>query len=146
MSIAVEPPKAAYTGPSFDRARVWDVMRVGVVTCRPETPLADVARMMSVYQIHSVVVQDVGEGERPWGIVSSLDIATAAGPDFSSMTAADVAQHQLVTVTSDTSLQDASKVMSEQGISHLVAVDRATNWPCGVISARGIASALAASH
>ncbi|HZO60099.1 MAG TPA: CBS domain-containing protein [Solirubrobacterales bacterium] len=144
MSIAVEPSKATYSGPSFDRARVWDVMRVGVVTCRPETLLIDVARMMSLYQIHSVVVQDVGEGERPWGIVSSLDIAAAAGSDFSVLTAQDVAQKQLVSVPADASLRDAAKVMSEHAISHLVAVDRATDWPCGVISARGIASALAA--
>ena len=145
MSTAIEPSQTPYAGPSFDKARVWDAMRVGVVTCRPQTSLQDVARMMSVYRIHSVVVQDVGSGARPWGIVSTLDITNAAGSDLSAVTAADVANTELVTIPSDESLQEAARVMSQHGITHLLAVDRATDWPCGVISARGIAGALAAS-
>ena len=55
----------SYIGPAFEDAKVHDAMRVGVVTCRPETKLADVARMMVGYDIHSVVVSDVqGEGGR----------------------------------------------------------------------------------
>ena len=50
-----------YFGPAFKDARVHNVMRVGVVTCRPQTKLSDVARMMVGYDIHSVVVAEVGE-------------------------------------------------------------------------------------
>lgn len=53
-------------------------MRVGVVTCRPETKLADFARMMAGYDVHSIVVAEVqGEGGM-WGIVTSLDLARVA--------------------------------------------------------------------
>ena len=50
----------SYVGPAFEAARVHDAMRVGVVTCGPETKLGDVSRMMVGYEVHSVVVSGVG--------------------------------------------------------------------------------------
>lgn len=138
--------QARYVGPPFEEAHVYDAMRVGVITCRPETSLHDVARMMTSYQVHAVVVQEVGPGSRPWGIVSALDIASAAGSDLSELSARDVATSDLVTVSSDESLTQAAKLMSQHGITHLVAVQRGTDWPCGVISAGGLAAVLAAPH
>ena len=67
----------SYFGPAFDDAKVHHAMRVGVITCRPQTRLADVAKMMVGYDVHSVVVADVEEGGL-WGIVTSLDLARAA--------------------------------------------------------------------
>jgi CBS domain len=69
----------SYVGPSFTDAKVYDAMRVGVVTCRPTTALVDVARMMVGYDMHSVVVSDVEADSHSLGIVSSLDLAGAAG-------------------------------------------------------------------
>ena len=132
----------SYIGPPFRDARVRDAMRVGVVTCRPETTLEDVARMMVGYDVHSVVVADV-EGERGmWGIVTSLDLARAAD-EVGSKTAGEVATTDLVTVHSDESLEHAARVMAEHGVSHLVALQPETERPAGMISARGIAAALA---
>lgn len=54
------------------RFKVRDVMRSQVVTCSAETPVADVARLLVRHHIHRVIVTD---GERPVGIISSLDIA-----------------------------------------------------------------------
>jgi CBS domain-containing protein len=131
----------SYVGPPFEDAKVRDAMRVGVITCRPETKLADVARMMVGYDVHSVVVSDVGESE-PWGIVTSLDLARA--PDeLDSLTAGEVASTELVTVRSNESLERAAEVMAEHGVTHLIAVQPETDQPAGMISARGIAAALA---
>ena len=64
----VPPVERTYVGPAFADATVHDAMRVGVVSCRPETKLADVARIMDGYGIHSVVVSDVtGEALTYWG-------------------------------------------------------------------------------
>jgi CBS domain-containing protein len=132
----------SYLGPSFEQAKVRDAMRVGIVTCRPETKLGDVARMMVGYDIHSVVVSDV-QGERGlWGIVTSLDLARVA-EDIGSLTAGDVASTDLVTVHSDESLERAAKLMAQHGVTHLVALQPDTERPAGMISARGIAAALA---
>lgn len=132
----------SYVGPAFEDARVGDAMRVGVIACRPETKLADVARMMVGYGVHSVVVSDLrGEGGL-WGIVTSLDLARA--PDqLDSQTAGEVASTDLVTIHSDESLKRAAELMAEHGVTHLVAVQPDTDQPAGMISARGIAAALA---
>jgi CBS domain-containing protein len=132
----------SYVGPAFADAKVRDAMRVGVVTCRPETTLADVARMMIGYDIHSVVVADV-EGEAGmWGIVTSLDLARR--PDeVGSLTAGEVASTDLVTVDSNESLARAAELMAEHRVTHLIAVQPGTGRPAGMISARGLAAALA---
>jgi CBS domain-containing protein len=82
MSTALESPQTAYVGPSFDEAKIYDAMRVGVVTCRPQTSLHDVARMMVGYRIHSVVVDDAAATMHPFGIVTDLDVAAAAPNDL----------------------------------------------------------------
>ena len=131
----------SYFGPAFDDAKVHHAMRVGVITCRPQTRLADVAKMMVGYDAHSVVVADVEEGGL-WGIVTSLDLARAAD-SLDSLTAADVASTDLVTIPSNASLREAGKVMDEHRISHLIAVQPEDGRPAGVISSRDLAAAAA---
>jgi CBS domain-containing protein len=132
----------SYIGPRFKDAKVHDAMRVGLVTCRPETTLANVARMMVGYGIHSVVVTGLqGESGR-WGIVTSLDLARVADA-LDSVTAGEVASTDLLTISSNESLEQAARLMAERGVTHLVAVQPDTGQPAGMISARTIAAALA---
>jgi CBS domain-containing protein len=132
----------SYIGPAFEHAKVRDAMRVGVITCRPQTKLADVAQMMVGYDVHSVVVAGVGDANELWGIVTSLDLARA--PDqLDSLTAGDVATTELVTVRSNEPLERAAELMAEHGVTHLIAIQPDTDQPAGVLSARGIAAALA---
>lgn len=134
----------SYVGPSTPDAIVRDAMRVGVITCRRQTPLADVAHMMVGYDVHSVVVSDVDQ-RGPWGIVTSIDLARAA-EDLGSLTAGDVASTELVTVRSTDSLEAAAKLMAEHGVTHLIVTQPDSDDPVGVVSARGIAAALAYGH
>ena len=78
-----------FHSPEFDSATVLDAMRLGVVTVAPETPLREVARVMATYRIHAVVVSEI-EGDRPWGIVSDLDLVAAADKDFAKVRAQDI--------------------------------------------------------
>jgi CBS domain-containing protein len=144
MAPPVSPPP--YVGPSFDEAKVHDAMRLGVVTCRPQTPLKDVARIMVSYQIHSVVVDDPQASMHPWGIVTNLELAVGATSDEPDLTAGDVAKTEdLVTVEANESLVKAAQLMADHGVSHLVAVQPETGRPVGVISALGIANVIAQS-
>ena len=52
--------------------RVKDAMRAQVVTCLPDTPVKEVAAEMVRHHVHRIVVV---EGDKPLGIVSTLDIA-----------------------------------------------------------------------
>jgi len=105
------------------------VAELGVVTCRPETRLADVARMMTGYDIHSCRPRRAAGGGFV-GIVTSLDLAGAAD-ELDSLTAGDVATTDLVTIPSDESLERAAKLMAEHRITHLVAVQPGTGRPAG---------------
>jgi CBS domain-containing protein len=132
----------SYIGPRFKDAKVHDAMRVGLVTCRPETTLASVARMMVGYGIHSVVVAGLQGESGQWGIVTSLDLARVADA-LDSVTAGEMSSTDLVTISSNESLERAAKLMAEHGVTHLIAVQPDTGQPAGMISARTIAAALA---
>jgi CBS domain-containing protein len=59
------------------KLKVKDAMHREVITCRPETPVTEAADTMVRQRIHRLIVV---EGERPVGIVSSLDIVKLVGP------------------------------------------------------------------
>jgi CBS domain-containing protein len=132
----------SYVGPAFEQAKVRDAMRVGVITCRPETKLSEVARMMVGYDVHSVVVEDADPNRGLLGIVTSLDLARAAG-ELDCLTAGEVATTNLITVRSNDPLQRAAEAMAEHGIAHLIVLQPDSDDPVGVVSARGIAAAVA---
>jgi len=133
-----------YLAPPFEQAKVHDVMRAGVVSCPPDTSLREVARMMATHHIHCVVVSNSdASGERPWGVVSDLDLARAAGPEAARRTAGEVASTELVTVAADDSIEHAAQLMAEHEVSHLLVVQPQTGHPLGVLSTLNLARVLA---
>jgi CBS domain-containing protein len=119
-------------------------MRVGVVTCLPETSLEDAARMMAGYGIHLLVVADLETGQHTssWGAVDALDLARAEA-DGRATTVGEIAVTGMVTVDSNAPLATAARQMAEHRISHLIAVQPGTDQPVGVVSSSGITAVLA---
>jgi CBS domain-containing protein len=120
-------------------------MHPGVVTCRPETPLAKVAQMMAGHRIHSVVVwsepAESGEEGTLWGVVSDLDLAGAIAGAEPGATADELASAPVVTVDRDESLRRSAGLMVAHGVTHLVVVKRGR--PVGVISTLDLARVVA---
>lgn len=116
-------------------------MHAGVFTCAPDDPLRHVASVMANHKVHSVVIT-TGRGDRPIGVLSDLDVVTAlaTGADC---TASGAAGTEPVTVSSDEPLLAAAQLMSEHGVSHLVVLDRASDYPLGVLSTLDIAAVYA---
>jgi CBS domain-containing protein len=131
-----------FHSPEFDSATVLDAMRLGVVSVGPETPLREVARVMATYRIHAVVVSEI-EGDRPWGIISDLDLTAAAGKDFDKVRAQDIWRSRLVTVNADEELGRAAELMTEHRVTHLVVVQPHSGHPVGVISTLDLVGVLA---
>jgi CBS domain-containing protein len=131
-----------FDAPQFEQATVLDAMRLGVVTCQPETPLREVARILATYRIHSVVVSEI-EGDRPWGLVTDLDLAAAAGRDLDALTARELARGELVTVGADETLARAAQLMAEHEVAHVVVVQPHSGQPVGVLSTLDLAGVLA---
>ncbi len=131
--------------PSFEQGSVADAMRVGIVSCPPETPLKDVARIMAQYRIHCVVVSEM-EGARPMGVIADIDLAAAAAaasPDAAHATAGQLARTEPVSVAPEDSLERAAQLMAEHEVSHLVVIQPHRGEPVGVLSALDLAGVLA---
>jgi CBS domain-containing protein len=137
----------SYIGPAFEDAKVRDAMRVGVVTCLPDTSLGDAARMMSGYGIHLLIVADRESGghTRDWGAVDALDVARAEA-EGRRRTVGEIAVGDLQTIDSNAPLSTAARQMAESGVSHLVAVQPGTDRPVGVLSSAGLTAVLAWGH
>lgn len=118
-------------------------MHHGVMTCREDDSIRHVAAVMSNYRVHAVLVT-TGNGMRPLGIVSDLDVATAAATG-AECTAIEAAATEPLTVSSDAALDRAAQLMSEHGVSHLVVLDGAGGYPLGILSTLDIAAVYADS-
>ena len=55
--------------------RVRDLMHPGLITCRPDTTLGQVALMLTHHHIHSLIVAD--RDGRPVGILTDFDLLDA---------------------------------------------------------------------
>jgi CBS domain-containing protein len=129
-----------FSAPAFETAKVLDAMRLGVVSCPPDTPLREVARIMATYRIHSVVVTDLPEGA-PLGVVADIDIVAAA--QTPEAPAGEVARTEVLTVTPEDPLGRAAQLMAEHEVTHLVVVQPHSGHAVGVVSALDVANMLA---
>lgn len=144
-TFPIQTAPGSYLMPRFDHANVGDVMRHGVITCSADTTLRAVARMMSSYHVHAVVVtEDDGEGGlSPWGLVSDFDVLRAAHAGAEDLTAGQVSRSAAVMVSPSDTLAHAAELMREHGTGHLVVVTPGDGNPVGVVSTLDIAGALA---
>jgi len=134
--------------PELADVSVAAAMHPGVLTCPPETPLRDVARMLATYNVHGVFVypqEDEHEEDAPLlRVVSDLDLVSAAASgDLDERTAGGSAAGRVVEVSGRDTLQSAAQLMKEHRTSHLVVVEPDTMRPVGVLSTLDLAAALA---
>ncbi len=133
--------------PRAGQAHVGHVMHPGVISCSPDTPLSEVAAVISTRRIHCLVVTSVtGPGEQPtWGVISGLDlVGAAAGGGLDQRTAGELAATEPLTVSIDEPLERAAQLMMEHQVEHLLVIGAEDVGPVGVLSTLDIAGALAA--
>jgi CBS domain-containing protein len=123
--------------------RVHDVMHTGILTTDPSTSLRVVARLMAEQRVHAVAVSDPDYARRPWGVVTTLDVAAAAAEGIDE-TAGEAAEgNEIVTVLSSERLDCAAQTMVKHQVAHLIVIDPTTGHPAGVLSSLDIAAAYA---
>ena len=129
--------EGSYRSPSFEHALVSDAMRHGVIAIVPDAPLRDVARVMASNHVHSVVV--TGGGDAPVGVVTERELLAAAGREEE--TAVSLAKDP-ITVAADDSLEQATRLMLDHGVTHVLVID-VGGRPQGVLSALDVAGVIA---
>ena len=135
-----------YRAPSYEDATVHDAMRHGVLSCRPDTPLSDVARMMANYRVHAIVVTDTAPFDREpdqhlWGVVTD-EMVVRSGGLAGTRTAGVVATRDVVTVGPGDSLRDAVRAILARDSSHAIVVGERHGQPIGVLSTLDIADVI----
>jgi CBS domain-containing protein len=95
----------------------------GVVTIEPGTGVVDAAKRMIEEEKGPLPIV---EGERPVAIVTDRDIVAhvvAEGRDPRSITADDVASHELVTVGPDEDVNEARRLMDQHQLDRVLVVE-----------------------
>lgn len=128
---------------ALDRIRVRDVMHTGILTTDPSTPLRVAARLMADQHVHAIAVADPDYARRPWGFVSTLDVARAAAEECDDETVGEVAKANVLTVTADHALCAAAQLMVDNGATHVIVIDPSTGHPSGVLSSLDVTAAYA---
>ncbi len=136
------------TFPALARRRVIDAMHPGLISCSPDTPLRAVARMMTTYRVHAILVTGHGEetlpGGEAWGIVSDADLLKAAeAGDLDEQPARTIAATPVLTIGTSDELGHAAQLMVERDATHLIVIEPHSAKPIGVISTLDLARALA---
>ena len=98
---------------------VRDVMTRAVVTIGRETPCDEARRLMDERRIRHLPVMEAG---RLVGMVSDRDVRSAKG-DASSVAAGSIMTPALLTVTADTRVERAARLMLDARIGSLPVID-----------------------
>jgi CBS domain-containing protein len=141
-AITSDTLRHTFHSPAFEKATVLDAMRVGVISCSPDSSVRELARVMATYRVHSVVIAEP-QGDRAWGIVSDVEVAAAADKDVDKVMARDIWRSELVTIGPEERLWRAAQLMAEHNVAHLVVVQPQSGQPVGVLSTLDIAGVLA---
>ena len=136
----------SYLMPSLDHATVADAMHPGIMTCEPDAPASEIARMMASQHVHCVAVMGIAHdhGEKLiWGIISDLDLLRAGTAKGAELTASEMAIEPIFTVEPTTPLREAAELMLTHAITHVLVVDPAKQRPIGMLSTLDVAGILA---
>lgn len=123
---------------------VQDWMHRGVITCRPETPIAEVAETMAARDISALVVVD--EGGAAAGVISRTDLVNARFIQpymrhWRGLNAEHLMTKPVVSVAPDTTIEEAVQLLHEKRIHRLVVVEKESGRirPIGILSVTDIA-------
>jgi CBS domain-containing protein len=103
--------------------RVRDKMVSSVVTLEPGTGVVDAAKRMIQQEKGPLPIV---EDERPVAIVTDRDIVAhvvAEGRDPKSITADDIASHELVTIGPEQDVEEARRLMDEYQLDRILVVE-----------------------
>jgi CBS domain-containing protein len=141
------PAATADAEGTLDDVAVREAMHAGIIECSASTSLISVAAMLAEHGVHAVAVSGVersvaGAEPRVPAVVEAMDVLAGACHWASARTAGELAGARPVAVSEDDSVESAARMMSTQGITHLVVVDR-DRAPTGMLSALDVASVCA---
>ena len=121
------------------KIRVTEVMTPNLISVEPSVSVADVAETMDKHGIGSVLVR---ENEKIIGIITERDIIKRCVAKIRDrlpreVKAEEIMTRDLITISGDSDIFEAAKMMSEYDIRRLIVVDN-SGKPIGIISMKDI--------
>ena len=128
---------------------VRDLMHTGLITCKADATLGQVAVLLNQHHVHALVVAD--RDGRSIGIISDFDLLAgewlSSDPEslnaMRNLTAADLMSHPVDSIEANTPLSDAVSELIEKEISRLLVTENGK--PVGVISLSDFVASMAVS-
>jgi len=123
---------------------VRDAMHRGVISCRVDTPLEEIAQRLMEYQINALFVLD--QSGKACGVVSQTDLVRAyVQGGWSDLVAEDIMTPDVVTVVPDIPVTAAAQLMLDKNVHRLLIVQGGLvpDRPVGVLSMSDIVREMA---
>lgn len=121
------------------KTRVRDWMHVGVVTCRPNTPVAEVADIMKTQDVSALVV--VNDDGYAVGVISRIDLVNASFVQpylrrWLGMAAQHLMSSPIISVRAEDPVEKAVRLLRERKIHRLVVTEPEGDRerPVGILS------------
>ena len=129
---------------------VCDLMHIGVITCPPETPLGQVAALLTQNHIHALIVAE--QDKYPMGIISDFDLLAGEWLSVNSesmatmrkLTAADLMSSPVDIIESNIGLSEAAHTLIEKDVNRLLVTENGI--PVGIISISDFVSSIASEE
>jgi CBS domain-containing protein len=102
--------------------RVGDVMTKNVISIEEDSPIIEVAKLMEIHDVGSVVVAKAGRAE---GIITEKDIIhnfVSKGGDASKITAKTIMSRPLKVVSPETGLEELARLMAKHELKRFPVV------------------------
>jgi CBS domain-containing protein len=126
-------------------------MHAGAVTCRPDTPVSDVARTMQAEHISALVVIDAAG--LAVGVISKTDLANSTFVEaylahWRGMEARHLMTSPAVSVRPETPIAEAIELLRRRKIHRLVVTEPAAGGerPVGILSMTDIVARMEVPH
>ncbi len=113
--------------------RVGDIMKKDVISIEEDAPITEVAKLMKIHDIGSVVV---AKNKKAEGIITEKDVihqVVAKGADASKITAKDIMSAPLKVVRPGTTLEETANMMRQYSLKRFPVVNE-NNELVGMIS------------
>jgi CBS domain-containing protein len=124
--------------------KVQDWMHRGVITCRPETSVSEVAAILDEHDISALVVTN--EQGDAVGVISRTDLVNARFVQpymkhWRGLNAEHLMTKPVVSVAGETSINEAVQLLNEKRIHRLVVVEKHGGHilPVGILSITDLA-------
>lgn len=113
---------------------VRDVMHRGVITCKPNTLLKEVVRILSDTDVSAIIV--VGPNGEAKGVISHMDMLRVYGRNLLDVKAKEVMTAEVISVSPDASIAEAITVMLKRNIHRLLVAEETAEGrkPVGILS------------